>query len=214
MRTVDQVSLYGNWKAYYDSFSKKMIEDTDVDARNRVFNQILKKELVSAQKKGKRLSLEDAYQICAVITRRVYDLGVVSIGEFDSGAIRASMQGANFATSISCVDSMGRDYDFVHIHCFGHIPLCGLTANEISFFIDCFGGDVDDQWEILVYKVLDIQMNSYEWFQKNENRIIAMCRNATFDRVNEAVIDRYDINLGFKTKLMDRIKDYFTLRFI
>jgi hypothetical protein len=214
MRTVDQVSLRGNWKTYYDSFSKKMIEDEDVDARSRIFNQLLRKEMVAHQKKGERLTMEEVYQICSVLTRRVYDLGVVDLSDFNTVAIRSSLQGATFATALACVDHAGRSYDFMHVHCFGHIPLSGLTQNEISFFLDCFSGDIDESWNMLIFKVLDIKMNSFERYRANEEKIVSMCRNATYQKVNSEVFSRYAIDLGLETKRWDRFKDYFTLRLI
>jgi hypothetical protein len=212
MRTIDQVSLRGNWKSYYDSFAKKMIDDVDVDARSKVFNQLLRREMVTAQKKGDRLNLEEVYQICSSLTRRVYDLGVVDISEFNISAIRSSLQGTDFVTMLACVDSRGKSYDFVHIHCLGQVPLDGLTENEISFLIDCFSGDVDESWNKLIFKVLDVEMSSLEWYRSNEERIIAMCRNATYQKVNGEVLSRYKVDLGMKTRFVDRVKDYFTLR--
>ncbi|MFK4132101.1 hypothetical protein ACI2KR_07360 [Pseudomonas luteola] len=214
MRTIDQVILRGRWKNWYDSFSKKMLDDEDYNEMATAFNSLFKEELIRNQKANVQLSQEDVYRICGIITRRVYDLGVVDITDFNINAVKNAMVGVQIVSTHSCIDHMGRDYDFVHLHCLGHIELKGLTDKEISFFIDAFGGDIEEQWGYLIFKVLDIKINDYVYCNRNIHKIENMCRNAVYDKVNDMIFERYNVDIGYKTKILDRIKDFFILRSI
>jgi hypothetical protein len=43
-------------------------------------------------------------------------------------------------------------------------------------------------------------------------QIDRLCKNAIYERVNDKMIEKAQIDLGFKTGRLDRIKDYFVRR--
>ncbi|MDU8351300.1 hypothetical protein RYA05_05225 [Pseudomonas syringae pv. actinidiae] len=212
MRTINQVSLQGLWKAYYGACKKHLTGSYEDDEKANIFNRTLKEELTRLQKNGERIDQDAMYRLSADVTRRIYDLGVTDLKDFNLSAIRAVMDGVSIIGAMACVDSSGKSYDFAHMHYMAHLPLSGLTDGEISFLIDAFGGDVDEQWNVLIFMALKVKINSYDYIRNNENKIERMCKNAVCDRINALVLERYEIDLGYASGWRDKVRDYFTLR--
>lgn len=212
MRTIDQVYLKGSWKSYYDGFKKPENGDYERDEQCKIFNEILRAELISAQKSGRSLLYDEICKLCDDINTRVYSLNVSKHKEFDIDAIKSAVHGITIAGSVSFVDQYGKSYDFAHMHYYAHIPIGGLTPAEIGFFVEAFSGTVDESWEVVIFTVLRTKIHNYSYILKNEAGIDRLCRNAIYERVNERILALTGVDLGYKISIMDKIKDYFVRR--
>lgn len=212
MRTIDQVYLKASWKNYYDGFKKHFTDEYERDERCKVYNKILKEELVRAQKAGRKFNYDEICGLCDEINRRVFSLNVSEHSEFDTKAISSAIHGTTVTGAVAFVDSAGKSYDFAHMHYFGHIPVEGLTANEISFLLDTFGGSIDESWGVLIFTVLRTKIHNYEYIMKKENSIIRMCRNAIYQSINDKVLEKTGLDLGFSNTWRDKLADYFVRR--
>lgn len=212
MRTVDQVYLKASWKNYYDGFKKHLTDEYERDERCKIYNHILKEELVRAQKAGRKLNYDEVCALCDEINRRVYSLNVSDHSDFDIKAVVSAIHGVTVTGAVAFVDPSGKSYDFAHMHYFGHIPVEGLTPNEVSFLLDCFGGSIDESWGVLIFTVLRTKINNYEYVMKKEDKILRMCRNAIYQCLNERVLEKTGSDLGLSSTWQDKLRDYFVRR--
>lgn len=212
MRTIHQAYLKASWKNYYVGFKKHFTDEYERDERCKVFNEILRDELLRAQKAGRKFNYDEVCSLCDEINRRVYDLGATGSKDFDVEAIKGALHGTTVTGAMAFVDPSGKSYEFAHMHYFGHLPVEGLTPNEIAFFMDCLGGSIDDAWGVLIFTVLRTKIHNYDYILSHEMQIDRLCKNAIYERVNDKMLEKAQVDLGFKTGKLDRIRDYFVRR--
>lgn len=212
MRTIHQAYLRASWKNYYDGFKKHLTDEYERDERCKVFNEILREELLRLQKIGKKYNYDEMCALCDEIDRRVYSLGATGYKDFDSSTIKAALHGTTVTGAMAFVDPAGKSYEFAHMHYLGHLPIDGLTQAEISFFMRCFGGTVDEAWGMLIFTVLRTKINHYEYILKHEGQIDRLCKNAIYKRVNEVMLQETEVDLGFRVRWFDQLRDYLVRR--